>query len=520
MRGVLFGGLIIWLLVITNFGQIPLKSQNSKAIPETGQTKTNYAVGFKTYRKLDYSRPDRPKSDFEGKSLGEFAPTDVQISIWYPTKDGKGTPMKFADYAYLSQQAEKPVEITETVKKQAIESIKFSVKIGVGKDLTDSEAQAILDLPTLGYRDAVPLAGKFPVIVSGFAHPRNSFALGELLASQGYVVITAPTLKTGSLQVNAPQIALEKHIRNIEFIMAEAHQLSNVDTNRLGVVGVNFDGMAALLFQMRNMSADAVVSLDGYEGKRGNIQTVQNSLYFNPLKLRVPYLLFLQDEKFEPNSGLTLDYTVFNALKYAERSVFVANGLNHFYYVDNPAGMNIVPPEKQAGVHFVQQTLLDFLDTYVKKAPLKTQNAVAPNLLREEKQIKAFKAVPTEEEFERIVMEEQDIAKVTRIFHEAKKENPEVILFKEGTINLFVFRFQRQNKPQIVLELLKLNAEAFPNSIMAQYKLGDWYLSSGQKELAKQFFEKSLQVLNNEANLSEARKNELKKLITDKLSAL
>ena len=475
-------------------GQAGSSNQSAKSQSRTSQD--SYAVGFKTYRKTDYSRPDRPKRDYEGNNLPDIMPTDWQVSVWYPARKSARPPLKFSEYLYLNQQTDKARVLSDADKKLAADSLKNMFKFGGGRDLTEAEMQTILDRPTLAQLNAAPVPGKFPVIISGLGAPSNSSAFGELLASHGYIVITIPQNRFGTLQATKPQLALEGHMRNMEMLLAEARQLPNADFGRIGVVGLNFDGMAALLFQMRNMVADAIVSLDGWEGKQFSIQNVQNSPYYDPLKMRVPYLLFLQDEQpAQPNPGLTLDYTIFDALKYAERSAFVVNGINHFYYVGNPAGAGMVPPDKQAGVGFIHQTLLHFLDLHVKQAaaaPTIQAAAGTSALLRAEKRVKAFKAVPFEAEFERIVMEEQDVAKATRIFRAAKLENPEIVLFSENTINLFAFRFQRQNKPEIELALRRLHAEAYPQSTFAVNRLAATLMTLGQNEEAITTFEKGI----------------------------
>ena len=42
--------------------------------------------------------------------------------------------------------------------------------------------------------------------------------------------------------------------------------------------------MAALVFEMRIMQADAIISLDGYEAKAGSVSTLRESPFFDPLR--------------------------------------------------------------------------------------------------------------------------------------------------------------------------------------------------------------------------------------------
>jgi len=52
-----------------------------------------------------------------------------------------------------------------------------------------------------------------------------------------------------------------------------------------------------------------------------------------------------------------------------------------------------------------------------------------------------------------------------------------------------------RQKPQEAIELLKLNVEAYPNSVLAVNNLGNAYRDLKQREPAIQCFEKSLKLL-------------------------
>src|SRR4029078_12544077 len=124
-------------------------------------------------------------------------------------------------------------------------------------------------------------------------------------------------------------------------------QLPFVDTTRLAVLGVNFDGMAALSFQMKNMATRGVVSLDGWEGKENSTATLASGLHYDPRRMRVPYLVVLQDEQTAP-PGLRLDRTVFDALRYSDRQWLVLRSMSHAYLIGNPLVYPDVPADKRA----------------------------------------------------------------------------------------------------------------------------------------------------------------------------
>ena len=495
-----------------------------------------HAVGFKVTNKYDYSRVTRPKTNYEGKPNAGEAAVPMQISVWYPAKvKSSDSPMMFEEYRYLGLKKESFGPVSEAEKVQTLNNVKMSVKFGTGKDITDAEARAILQTKTAAVRDAEAEKGPFPLIISGLGGPGSSSVLGEYLASHGYVVVTTPSLsKTATQQATTPQIAIETQARNLECLLAFARDLSFADQARVGVIGLNFDGMAGLVFQMRNMIADAVVSLDGWEGANNGAEMLRASPYYDPLRMRVPYLLMKQDNA--PNPSLQHNLSVFDAFKYADRYFHIVKDIEHFQYVDNPLTTPMLAAEKRQGTEFVYRTVLHFLNAYVKKdqasltllkAPV-AERGIPASLIKVEAQHAALRAVPIDEEFEALLgvglnqtgADAASIAKAIEVFRAAKRENPEVILFQEGTMNLYAFRLSRQNKAQEALALYKLNVEAYPNSINAVNNLGNAYRDLGRKELAIECFEKVLEMIAQDTRLNANEKAQSKNNIQQKINQL
>jgi tetratricopeptide (TPR) repeat protein len=129
-------------------------------------------------------------------------------------------------------------------------------------------------------------------------------------------------------------------------------------------------------------------------------------------------------------------------------------------------------------------------------------NGYAKDFLLSERKSPALKAVPTEEEFEKLLgaglgpqKQASDIAKAVQVFRDAKRDNPDVVIFREAAVNLFAFRFLRQNRIKDAIELYRLITEAYPNSVHAHNNLGNAYRQDGQKDSAISAFEKALQAL-------------------------
>ena len=79
--------------------------------------------------------------------------------------------------------------------------------------------------------------------------------LGEYLASHGYIFVASPSWgKLGELETTA---------RDLEYLVAFARTMPNVEPRRVAVMGHSLGGVAVVQVASRNPSISAVVSLDG-----------------------------------------------------------------------------------------------------------------------------------------------------------------------------------------------------------------------------------------------------------------
>lgn len=110
------------------------------------------------------------------------------------------------------------------------------------------------------------MKGRFPLVIFGqglyYESPLTQVILAEYLVSQGYVVASFPLLGTYSRLVNRDLVDLETEVRDMEFVISQTRHLPFVDKRRLGVLGFDLGGMAALLLCMRNPDVSAVIILD------------------------------------------------------------------------------------------------------------------------------------------------------------------------------------------------------------------------------------------------------------------
>ncbi len=86
-------------------------------------------------------------------------------------------------------------------------------------------------------------------------------------------------------------------------------------------------------------------------------------------------------------------------------------------------------------------------------------------------------------------------AQVTQQLMETRQRDPQAQLFPEISAGIIGFDFMRAGDLKSALEVLKLVQRAYPDSADANDSLADAYLRDGQKELARQYAEKALALL-------------------------
>src|SRR5438067_12445672 len=91
------------------------------------------------------------------------------------------------------------------------------------------------------------------------------------------------------------------------------------------------------------------------------------------------------------------------------------------------------------------------------------------------------------------------VAQATRRVKEAREKDPKAQLWPEVTVDIIASGHLREGDAKTAIEIFKLNLLAYPDSADAHYNLADAYLADGQKELARQYAEKALALLDSHA---------------------
>ncbi len=103
---------------------------------------------------------------------------------------------------------------------------------------------------------------------------------------------------------------------------------------------------------------------------------------------------------------------------------------------------------------------------------------------------------------------------------EARKQDPKTELFSEELVNIMGYEYLQAGDNKRAIEILKLNAEAFPDSPNVYDSLGDAYMADGQKDQAREAAKKTLELLPKDTKDPEARRNAIRDSAQQKLKPL
>ena len=111
-------------------------------------------------------------------------------------------------------------------------------------------------------------------------------------------------------------------------------------------------------------------------------------------------------------------------------------------------------------------------------------------------------------------------AKVSAMLAEERKTDLKATLFPEATVNIMGYEHLQAKDTKGAVEILKLNAEAYPNSTNVYDSLSDAYLADGQKELALVNVKKALEMLKTDTTSPQQLRDGIKQSCEQKLQQL
>jgi len=112
-------------------------------------------------------------------------------------------------------------------------------------------------------------------------------------------------------------------------------------------------------------------------------------------------------------------------------------------------------------------------------------------------------------------------AKVSQMLADARKKDPKAAIFPEDVVNIMGYEYMQAGDNKRALEILRLNADAYPNSANVYDSLSDAFFADGQKDLARQNAKRALALLPSDSSIKdEQRRNGIKDSAEQKLKQL
>jgi dienelactone hydrolase/TolA-binding protein len=474
-----------------------------------------HAVGLKVVEQYDTSRTYRPATDDLGKPLTGERSRPLQTLIWYPAQSTSEKAMTVGDYAQLAA--------TET---------------SFGKpDLSPDWKEWIDGIkPTLkdamwARRDAPLAAGRFPVVIYAPSFSSMSWEnadLCEYLASHGYVVIASPDMGTTTRDMSGDVAGVRTQARDISFLIGYAQTLPDTDMSEVAVAGFSWGGLSNLFAAAQDLRIDGLVALDG--SMRYFPGLIKDSGEVHPEDMTLPLLFFTQGEisleniernhsgpsQTGPNAlnawthgdlitvhDLALTHTQHSSM--FQRNEDIWKGYAEAQKGDYSREDGIV------GYAWIARYTVNFLDAYLKhdasalaflkKTP--AENGAPPHLLKVD--FRAAKGIPASLESFRAELGRLGFDHASEIYGSMKEEKPDFKL-DETAMNDWAYHLMQSGHLPEATALIKLNIQNYPDSSNSYTTLGEIYARSGDKQLARENYNKALKKDPNNSEATEKLK--------------
>lgn len=431
-----------------------------------------HGVGFRLIEARDSTRAFRAKRDVEGRLAAETA-RPVRIALWYPART---TPSDSRMTAFdLRVLRESEIEFRARTAEERRELRQGAIELAGRFGVPEEVARAKLDEPTPAVRDAPAVPGPHPtVLYAGGAYVADPLT-PAYLASHGFVVAAVPNngrMTKTSLEFSPNPLTLDTGLDDLAFAFATLRRDPMVDSDQLAVYAFSTPSLQALLWVMRDLQVDAVVSVEGWERYRRGADLVRMSPHYDPLRIRVPVLL-IERAAAEASAAYAKVPDVVDSLAYAPRTRVAFDSAEHGDFLSHP--LDAGSPEREriyaATMRIVREFLHDALrgEESIESDPRPVEGLYSIWTSR------PTVVAPSEEELFRMAeVDPRAFAETYRDLVERGLDRPPFREHVLGRAALFAESAERR------VTLWKVIVDAYPGSAVSRFRLGESLVEAGR----------------------------------------
>jgi dienelactone hydrolase len=284
----------------------------------------------------------------------------------------------------------------------------------------------------------------------------------------------------------AAQIQTEKWPGDIDTAFQYLVSQPGVTRETIGVGGASCGVNNSIQTARRHTEVKSLVLLSGNTDLKGR-QFLREST-------KLPVFFAVADDDEFPPSIVAIEWLYSLAADPEKKFVHVATG-------GHGADMFKVHPDMPG-------TIVDWYVTTLIKTPGRASTS------------KEKLAVPKEVQVLDEIDQPGGTAKVAKKLEEARQHDPKAKLFPEDIVNFVGYEHLQAGDNKGAIEILKLNAEGYPNSPNVYDSLSDAYFADGQRDLARENAKKALELLPSDTTDPEDRRNGIKASAEQKLKQL
>ena len=470
-----------------------------------------YAVGFKIITITDDSRIDQPLYNYLGERNEGDRQKKITIHLWYPAKKNSGKrKLTYADYC-INHQFLQTDEITGKDQVEAtLATRRRSVETWFGPT-TDTAWERLTQSQMLAEMGARSLPEKFPLLI-GMLRELSTSITNEVLASNGYVIAMIHSAGSSSFA----EAALND-IPDMRFAISWLFKNENVNGD-IGTFGFSGSGFSQVLFAMNDYQVKALADIESGIYMDGLFQALSASNYYNPAKLRVPFLhIFSHDlsqqekylDEFEKKTKFVKRYRLILNQPKLHHWDFAAEGFTSSIFLNNRgAAANAI----RQSFEIASIYLLNFFNAELKSdgsslqfISTKPTLKLFPSPLWDITVYDAAARSPNSKEFEYLISK-KGINEALNIVNNTIKEDTTTDIMQGFVLNRLGYQFLQGHQYPEAIGVFTLNTELHPDDPNLFDSLSEGYEQSGDKENMKKYASAVMDILNKKTSLTDSEK--------------